>query len=377
MNRIRKNCNDATIGSTESTVYDDGLNHKGIFRSAKSSENGRQSIANQSKQAHGLTSNKTLLVASFFAGVGGIDLGLAQTGRFQTVYANEFDRYAAMTFGANFGLKVDCRDIRSVQPKDIPDVDIFAFGFPCQCFSIAGKQHGFADEKGRGLLFFEVLRLANAKKPRILLAENVKNLATHNHGNTLRVIQEAMEDEGYKVKYLVMDASKYGNVPQHRERIILVGFTVDEDYERFSFPEPIPLTIGIRDVIDFVNPVQDKYYYYPNRYTNGIYEKLNAEMNDPTAIYQWRRTFVRKNMSSLVQTLTANMGQGGHNVPLIRADDGRIRKLTPHECFNVQGFPSDFVLPNISDSQLYKQAGNSVCVGLFKRLGNALSKAML
>ena len=82
-------------------------------------------------------------------------------------------------------------------------------------------------------------------------------------------------------------------------------------------------------------------------------------------------------MSSLVQTLTANMGQGGHNVPLIRADDGRIRKLTPHECFNVQGFPSDFVLPNISDSQLYKQAGNSVCVGLFKRLGNALSKAML
>lgn len=312
-----------------------------------------------------------LKVASFFAGVGGIDIGFEQTGFFETVYANEVDPYPVKTFENNFKIKVDNRDICDVKPDEIPDVDIIVGGFPCQAFSIAGYQQGFDDEKGRGTLFFELMRIVHDKRPRFVFLENVKNLVSHDNGNTFHVILETLKAEGYKYRYQVMNAMEYGNMPQNRERIYIVGFRDNDDFNKFMFPDPVPLTCSLEDVIDFHNQLDERYYYTPGKYKGEIYDKLKAGMDDNRAIYQWRRQYVRKNKSGVVPTLTANMGGGGHNVPLILSDTG-IRKLTPHECFNVQGFPNDFILPELSESRLYKQAGNSVCVHVIQRIAEEI-----
>lgn len=319
--------------------------------------------------------NRKYTIASFFAGVGGIDLGFQETGRFETLYANEFDSYPVRTFEENFPLKVDCRDIHEVMPDDIPDTDLIVGGFPCQAFSIAGYRQGFNDEKGRGALFFELVRIIRKKKPRAVLFENVKNLVGHDGGRTFRIILEALRSEGYRYRYQVLNAMEYGNTPQNRERIYIVGFREEKDFERFTFPDPIPLTKGIQDVIDFHGAVDEKYYYRKGRYKGDIFEQLSREMTSQNAVYQWRRKYVRRNMSGVVPTLTANMGEGGHNVPLVLTDHG-IRKLTPHECFCVQGFPEGFRLPEMADSRLYKQAGNSVCVGVIRRIADMIADAL-
>ncbi|TDP46461.1 DNA cytosine methyltransferase [Aminicella lysinilytica] len=315
--------------------------------------------------------------ASFFAGVGGIDLGFESTGRFKTIYANEYDPSPVTTFRQNFkDANIECKDIKDVEPDDFQNVDVMMAGFPCQAFSIAGYRKGFEDEKGRGTLFFEFLRLVKAKNPRVVFLENVKNLISHNGGNTFRVIREALEDAGYKVIYRVMNAMEYGNTPQNRERIYILGFRFEADYRNFKFPDPIPLTRKITDIIDFQHPVAEKYYYTPGKYKGDIYERLNDEMDDPDTVYQWRRVYVRKNQSNVVPTLTANMGEGGHNVPLVRVPSG-IRKLTPKECFNAQGFPNDFCLPEgLKDSKLYKQAGNSVCEAVIERIAEKIAYAL-
>lgn len=317
-----------------------------------------------------------LKCASFFAGVGGIDMGFEEAGIFKTVYANEFDKYPAETFALNFpDAELKVGDIKDVDPSEVPDVDVICGGFPCQAFSIAGYRKGFEDEKGRGMLFFEMLRIVKAKKPRIVFAENVKNLVGHDGGNTFRVIREALESAGYHIKYKVLNAMEYGNIPQNRERIYIVGFREEEDYEHFNFPDPVELTAKLSDIIDFENKVDEKYYYTKGKYKGDIYDKLVEAMDDPAAVYQWRRTYVRKNMSGVVPTLTANQGEGGHNVCLVKTKYG-IRKMTPHECFNTQGFPRDFKLPEKqAESRLYKQAGNSVCVSVIRRIAENIRKA--
>lgn len=314
-------------------------------------------------------------VASFFAGVGGIDLGFELTKQARTIYANEIDPYPIQTFEANFPIKVDQRDICDVKASEVPNIDIILGGFPCQAFSIAGYRKGFEDEKGRGTLFFEILRIIKAKKPKAILLENVKNLVSHDNGNTFRVILEALKDAGYHVRYAVLNAMEYGNIPQNRERIYIVGFKSKKVFEKFTFPEPIPFKKTIHDVIDFINPVDEKYLYTKGKYKGDIYDKLVAAMDDSNAVYQWRRKYVRKNMSGVVPTLTANQGEGGHNVCLVKTRQG-IRKMTPKECFNTQGFPESFVLPNITDGRLYKQAGNSVCVSVVKRIAEQILVAM-
>jgi len=318
---------------------------------------------------------KTLRCASFFAGVGGIDMGFFKTGNFKTVYANEFDPYPVKTFEANFQLKVDCRDIHSVQTSEIPDFDVLLAGFPCQAFSVAGLRKGFDDEKGRGTLFFELVRIIREKKPEIVFLENVKNLVGHDNGNTFSIILEHLENEGYYVKFSVLNAMEYGNIPQNRERIYIVGFKDKEKYKNFDFPMPIKLTTTLKDIIDFDTKLDDKFYYTKGKYKGDIYEQLVDAMDDEHAVYQWRRKYVRKNKNGVVPTLTANQGEGGHNVCLIKTKHG-IRKMTPHECFNTQGFPKDFKLPeNMSDARLYKQAGNSVCVTVIERIANNIAKA--
>lgn len=316
---------------------------------------------------------KKLRCASFFAGVGGIDLGFEQTGAFKTVYANEFDEYAAKTYEENFNIKVDCRDINTVKTEEIPEFDVMLAGFPCQAFSIAGYRQGFDDEKGRGELFFQLERIFTERKPKIIFLENVKNLVGHDDGNTFRVILDRLQKAGYKVKYQVMNAMYYGNIPQNRERIYIVAFMDENLYEKFNFPEPIELTKKLNDVIDFETEQDEKYYYTPDKCS--FYNKLKEGMTNSDTIYQWRRIYVRENKSNVCPTLTANMGTGGHNVPLILSKTG-IRKLTPHECFNIQGYPLNYKLPKQANTRLYKQAGNSVVVPVINRIAEEIKNVL-
>lgn len=310
-------------------------------------------------------------MASLFAGVGGLDLGFELTGKFETVWANEFDVRAAQTYKANFESTLVVEDIHNLDPADAPDFDILLAGFPCQAFSVAGYRKGFEDD--RGDLFFEALRFIKAKQPEVVLLENVKNLVGHDNGNTFKVIREALEAHDYFLKYQVLNAKEYGNTPQNRERIYVIGFKNKEAFKNFVFPMPIPLEKSLKDIIDFDKELDEKYYYTKEKHT--FYDKLENGISSQDTIYQWRRQYVRENKNGVVPTLTANMGTGGHNVPLVKTSNG-IRKLTPRECFNAQGFPSDFILPELANSHLYKQAGNSVVVPVIKRIAEQISLAL-
>ena len=313
-----------------------------------------------------------LRCASFFAGVGGIDLGFEQAG-FDVVYANEICEKASLTFKKNHEIQLDTRDIRDVQSNEIPDFEVMLAGFPCQAFSVAGYRQGFDDEKGRGNLYFELERIMKDKKPPIVFLENVKNLVGHDKGRTFRVIRRSMEDLGYKIHHKVMNSSEYGDIPQNRERIYVVGFQDNDISDSFQFPEKIQLGTTIGEIFDFEERVDDRYYYREDAY---MYEDLKRDVTSSETVYQWRRKYVRENKSNLCPTLTANMGTGGHNVPLILTQHG-IRKLTPKECFMIQGFGKTFELPgNVANSQLYKQAGNSVVVPVIRRIANSIKSAI-
>lgn len=319
--------------------------------------------------------SEDLTVASFFAGVGGIDLGFESQG-FRTIYANEFDTKARETFSLNFPhVQLDGRDIREVSSDEVPSTDIIVGGFPCQAFSIEGYQQGFHDEKGRGILFFELARLIEEKQPRAIFLENVKNLVNHDKGNTLKVILKTLEDLGYYVTYQVMNAAEYGNIPQGRERIYIVGFKDKTVFDSFHFPEKVDLTKTVFDVIDFKNKVEEQYYYREDKH---YYPLLRDNILAIGSIYEYRRgNTIRENKSGVVPTLLASMGTGGNNVPLILTESGEIRKLTPRECFNTQGFPSSYQLPEkLANSHLYKQAGNSVAVPVVSRIAEQIRVAL-
>ncbi|WP_312221342.1 DNA cytosine methyltransferase [Streptococcus parasuis] len=315
-------------------------------------------------------------IAAFFSGVGGIELGFEQTNEFRVVYANEFDKYARQTYQLNYpDTYLDGRDIHAVLPEEIPSetVDVIVGGFPCQAFSIAGYRKGFEDD--RGDLFFELLRMIEAKKPKVIFVENVKNMVSHDHGNTFKVIREALTENNYFIKWKVLNSKDYGNIPQNRERIYIVGFDNKEAYDKFEFPEEIKLTTGLQDVIDFGAKPEENYYYRQGK--QPFFEELKHAVTSQDTVYQWRRQYVRENKNGVVPTLTANMGTGGHNVPLILTDTGEIRKLTPKETFNVQGYPKTFKIPDgVSNGQLYKQAGNSVVVPIIKRIADKIAEAM-
>ena len=310
--------------------------------------------------------------ASFFAGVGGIDLGFEQAG-FDVVYANEICEKASLTFKQNHEIRLDTRDIRDVKSSEIPDFDVMLAGFPCQAFSVAGYRQGFDDEKGRGNLYFELERIMEEKKPAVVLLENVKNLVGHDKGRTFSIIRNSMQSLGYEIHHKVMNACDYGDVPQNRERIYVVGFLDSDISDCFKFPDKVQLETTIGDIFDFEERVDDRYYYGEDAY---MYPDLKREVTSSETVYQWRRKYVRENKSKLCPTLTANMGTGGHNVPLILTTHG-IRKLTPKECFMIQGFDTTFELPDkVANSHLYKQAGNSVVVPVIRRIAKSIISAI-
>lgn len=306
----------------------------------------------------------------FFSGVGGIEMGFSQAG-FDITWANEYDSKAQQTYLLNHNSYLNKNDISCLESDDVPNSDVVLAGFPCQAFSVAGYRKGFEDDRGN--MFFEVIRLIKERLPRVLFFENVKNLVSHDKGNTFKVILETLHSHGYFVKHKVLNSSEYGNIPQNRERIYIVAFFNKSDYEKFSFPDPLKLVKSIHDVIDFTDKKEDIYYYTKNKYK--FYPELEKTITSQNSIYQWRRKYVRENKSGVCPTLTANMGTGGHNVPLILTDLG-IRKLTPKECFMFQGYPDDFKLPNIANSHLYKQAGNSVVIPVVKRIADNIMFAL-
>ena len=312
-------------------------------------------------------------LAGFFSGTGGVELGFEQSG-FDTVFANEWDKFAAVTYTANHSSEFLLEDINNIDINTVPKFDVLTGGFPCQAFSIAGYRKGFQDEKGRGNLFFKLAELIEAKQPEVVFLENVKNLVTHDIGNTFKVILKTLEQLGYHTHWKVLNAKEYGNIPQGRERIYIVAFKNIDSYNLFMFPEPIPLKTKLSDLIDFKTKIDSKYYYTKDKYAY-MYPMLD-EVNTEGVIYQWRRKYVRANKSGVCPTLTANMGTGGHNVPLIKTTHG-IRKLTPRECFNLMGFPKKFILPEtLSDAQLYKQAGNAVVPPVIKRISDNIKQAI-
>lgn len=316
-------------------------------------------------------------LASLFAGIGGIDYGFEFAGA-NPIWANEIDKYCAFTFNANHkSTKLVVEDICNIKGKDIPKIDILTGGFPCQPFSIAGYRKGFEDDRGN--MFFQIMRLVNEleecnNKPRILFLENVKNLKTHDNGNTFVVIERELKKHGYIVDTKIMNTCEYGNIPQNRERIFIVGFLNEQDHTNFKWPDKLKLTNTIDKVVDW-NANVDKKYLYEN--DKKCYQLLKENINEKNVIYQFRRVYVRANKTGVCPTLTANMGMGGHNVPLIIDNKNHIRKLLPIECLKLQGFPNDFIIPSeLCDSKIYKQAGNAVSVNVIKRVAEQIIKAM-
>ena len=310
-------------------------------------------------------------VASMFAGIGGICLGFRQAG-FEIVWANEIDKSACKTYRNNFGESylVEC-DIRKIKTEDIPEFDILTAGFPCQPFSIVGKQKGFNDD--RGTLFFEIERIIKAKKPKAVLLENVANLIEHNNGKSFEQVFLSLAQEGYIVRYATLNPKIHANLPQQRNRVFLIAFLDNAQSINFKFPEEIQLNKYVYDIIN-IHEKHDAIYYYTQ--THPLYKELSDNVRKKGYIYKIDDQGVRPYGYKISPTLTANMGTFSDRVPIIRDDYG-IRKLTPYECLALQGFPNTYKFPKGTTlNQAYKQVGNSVCVPLIKLLAEELKRIM-
>jgi DNA (cytosine-5)-methyltransferase 1 len=312
---------------------------------------------------------KSYKTIDLFAGIGGIRIGFEREG-FKTVFANDNDDYCKVTYDGYFkNVPLTVEDIRKINIEDLPEFDVLLGGFPCQAFSIAGYRQGFEDTRGRGDLFFYVAKILEQRKPKAFLLENVKNLVSHDNKKTFKIILETLDSLGYKVKYDILNTYEYGNLPQNRERTYIVGFLDEKLTEKFRFPTKRKLSTAVKELLE-ANP-DEKYYY------NGkpLYERIKDDIISEDSVYQWRRQYVRENKKNLCPTLTANMGTGGHNVPIVKVKDG-IRKLTPRECLRLQGFPEDYPLPDLADSRIYKQAGNSVSIPVIQRIAKSMMEAL-
>lgn len=334
------------------------------------------------------------------AGTGAFSLAFKQASghkdiQFKCVFANDMIPESQAIYNLNFHTGEDGQEnkettspfvlgnLHDIDVKNIPTHDILTAGFPCQAFSQAGKKLGFKDERSQ--IFWKIVDILKHHKPQYIILENVKNLKTHDKGKTFKIISENLSKCGYHIKHAILDTAKVTNIPQHRERIYIMGFRNEAEFQEFSF-ENIITASGENDqktrsqLMDMlqqpIDEIPDK-YYYTNRFKvfSAIKEAVTTHVSE-NAIYQYRRKYVRQNKSNLCPTLTRNSGSGGHNVPLI-LDDRGIRKLTPRECFNLQGFPSDYKFPpKLSDGRLYGLAGNAVTVRVVKLIVNELARAI-
>ena len=305
---------------------------------------------------------KTFRFIDLFAGIDGFHIAMSSLGG-KAVFASEWDKDAAFVYEKNFGI-TPAGDITKISEKDIPDHDVLCAGFPCQAFSISGKQLGFEDS--RGTLFFDVARIAKEKQPKIMFLENVKNLARHDNGKTLAVIRKTLDEIGYDVFDKVLDASKFG-VPQSRKRIYIVCFRKDLKIKRFRFPEEEKLE---RHLIDLLLPDSETSKYIISRDDISINDMLLETYSDtPLRIGTVNKGGQGERIYSpygTAITLSAYGGGAGAKTGLYRIN-GRVRKLAPRECARLDGFPDSFIIAD-RDTAAYKQFGNSVVVDVLRKI---------
>ena len=295
-------------------------------------------------------------VCSLFCGIGGIDLAFEQAGH-EIIWANDDNKFACMTYRHNFP-KVNLvkADIRSIDKSTIPDCDIVTAGFPCQPFSVCGKQKGFSDERGN--LFFEVGKVIDAKQPKIVFLENVANLTEHDNGKTFNVIHNELAGRGYYIRYIIADACDYG-IPQHRTRTYVVAFKSKSECDNFVFPKKVSLGKRITDIIDLSVKADERYYYSQG---TAKYERLNKAIADRNQLYRFSDWGIQSGKDGIAFTLKANMGTYPNRIPIIKDHFG-IRNITPDECLALQGFPPFFTFPDtVPKREQYKQAGNTICL---------------
>lgn len=314
---------------------------------------------------------KTFHLVDLCAGTGAFSLAFEKTGQMASIYANDHDPSSKCIYDCNVQSTLVLKDIHDIDVgTELGPVDILTAGFPCQPFSIAGEQKGFQDTRSN--VFWKIISIMGIKRPRIVILENVKNLITHDDGKTFETITDELKKLRYAYKYAVLNTCSITKLPQNRERVYIVCFTKMNDFEKFEFPtddlreQPVPIT-------QMLEPVVNPSYYYTEKLKvwDVVKDSIVKHVNTNT-VYQYRRYYVRENKYGVCPTLTANMGAGGHNVPLIMDDVG-IRKLTPRECFNLQGFPKDYVLPKkLSDGKLYKLAGNAVSYPVIEMIINKI-----
>ena len=307
-----------------------------------------------------------------FAGIGGIRLAFQNLGG-KCVFTSEWNKFAQKTYEANFG-EYPFGDITKISEKEIPDHDILLAGFPCQPFSIAGvskknalgKKHGILDET-QGTLFFDIARIIKYKMPKAFMLENVKNLVSHDKGNTFRVIKETLSELGYSIYYKVVDGQYF--VPQHRERIIIVGFNkkIFNDEEHFQFPALPEQSRSIKEILeskpDNKYTLSDHLWEYLQKYA----EKHKAKGNG--------FGYGLVDLGGISRTMSARYYKDGAEI-LIPQTSKNPRRLTPRECARLQGFPDEFIIP-VSDNQAYKQFGNSVVVPLIQYIGKSILKTIM
>jgi DNA (cytosine-5)-methyltransferase 1 len=309
-----------------------------------------------------------------FAGIGGICLGFKQADC-EIVWANEKDKAACNTYRHNFGDNwLYESDICNVDPRKIPDFDILTAGFPCQSFSVAGEQKGFRDPRGN--LFFEITRVIDAKRPKVVFLENVNNLVEQDNGRTFLVIYSSLAQFGYAVRYKTMDAHVYGNLPQPRSRMFIAAFLDYDMCDRFTFPEPIELSVGINDIINRSEKKHHSYYYKSDSNVVKLFGDRIIDRNYIYRVSDRRDGGLVRVRNHYCPTLTANMGYYPDRVPIVRDDYG-IRKLTHRECLDFQGFTAEYAFPkNICIDDAYRQIGNSVCVPVIKRIAEKINSVL-
>ncbi len=298
-----------------------------------------------------------LKIIDLFAGIGGIRLGFEKFGA-ECVFLSEWDKYAQDMYELNFGER-PFGDINDIEPNDIPDHDFLLAGFPCQPFSIAGKQLGFADT--RGTLFFNIEKIIEAKQPYGFLLENVKRLTTHDNGRTFKVIIEKLEGLGYTVYYKVLNTLDFG-IPQKRERIYIVGF---KDPIQFKFPKPTGLK---RSLSDFLEDEMDipQNYFVSEEIKKKRFDKVKPNYPIPSV---WHEN-IGGNISALPHSCALRAG-GSYNYLLVNG----IRRLTGREMLRLQGFPDTFKI-NVVYTQIRKIAGNSVTVKVIERIAEEVRNAL-
>lgn len=310
------------------------------------------------------TENATLEGYRFidlFAGIGGLRQPFDKLGA-KCVFSSEWDKHAQKTYATNYG-EIPHGDITQIDEKDIPAFDILLAGFPCQPFSVAGHKKGFADI--RGTLFFDIARIARHHRPQVLLLENVKGFARHQKGETFATVRAILEDLGYYVHAKVLNAKNFG-LPQNRERIYIVAFQTDN---YFSFPEPLDTEVKLGDILS-KEEVDPKYTLSDSLWAGHQRRKREHRSKGNGFGYS-----LFQKSSKYTSTISARYYKDGSEI-LIDQEDGRNpRKLTPREAARLQGFSSNFIIP-VSDSQAYKQFGNSVPIPVIEAIAGQISRSL-